>query len=122
MDMLVDVFFMFLLPALAAFLAVGSAGKKLAWYAGTAALSIAADLFTGAISIAQAQANGTSPNFGPSQTLREWACMFIVNVIMIALAATSGKKCPACLSRIHPKAVRCPKCQTEIPAATGTVS
>jgi hypothetical protein len=35
MDMLVEIFLMFVLPSLAAFLAVGSAGKKLAWYAGT---------------------------------------------------------------------------------------
>jgi hypothetical protein len=114
-------FLMFLLPALTAFLAVGSAKKKLGWYAGTAALSITADVFIGAVFIIQAQTRGMKPDFGV-ETLSEWAGMLAANVVMIVLAANSGKKCPACMSRVHPKATRCPKCQTEIPSAAGSVS
>jgi predicted amidophosphoribosyltransferase len=40
--------------------------------------------------------------------------MLIVDVAMVAIAANTGKKCPACQSRIHPKATRCPRCQTAI--------
>jgi hypothetical protein len=110
----VEMFLIFILPSLAAFLAMGSAAKKLGWYFGTAALAFGADTFIGAGFLAQARLHGTPPNIG-SETLAEWFGMLIADILMIVIAANSGKKCPACLSRIHPKATRCPKCQIEIP-------
>lgn len=40
------------------------------------------------------------------------ALLGIVGIIVVALIA--GKKCPYCKSRIHTKAIKCPKCGKDI--------
>jgi hypothetical protein len=107
----VEMFLIFVAPVLGAFVAVGSAGKKLGWYLGTVAAVFAANILTGAAFLGQIRVGVTSDT--SIETLLEWAAMLAANVAMTTLAANTGKRCPHCMSRIHPKARRCPHCQAD---------
>lgn len=101
----------FVVPGLAAAVAVGSAGLKIAWYIGTAGLVFAADVLADSVFMALRELGSNTSN----EPLLTLFVMLIVDIGMIAAAASTGKRCLACQSRIHPKATRCPKCQTAIP-------
>jgi tRNA(Ile2) C34 agmatinyltransferase TiaS len=90
--------------------AVGSAGRKIAWYIGTASLVFSVDVLTGSVFMALR----TLEKDTSMEPIANLIAMVIVDVAMVAIAANTGKKCPACQTRIHPKATRCPKCQTAI--------
>jgi hypothetical protein len=126
MDFLVETFLILALPSIAAFVAVGSAGKRLVWYTGTAVLVFAVDIFMDAGFMAYAQTNHLDAQTGTllgldatQRAMLTWFMMLIVAVAMISIAANSGKKCRFCMSRIDPKAVRCPRCQGNLGAPVG---
>jgi hypothetical protein len=117
----IEIFLIFALPSIAAFVAIGSAGKRLVWYAGTAGLVFFTDVLIGGMFTAYARANHfdaqTDTLLGLDAVQRSmvtWFGMLIVVVGMISVAANSGKKCRFCMSRIDPKATRCPKCQADL--------
>lgn len=101
----------FLFPAIAATIAVGSAGRKIAWYLGTVALVFFVDIFSGAVFMAESRMGKESPG---AESLVTPFAMLVTNILIIAVAGSSGKKCSACQSRIHPKATRCPRCQANL--------
>lgn len=100
----------FVAPGIAAIVAIGSPMRKAAWYAVTAAMVFLTSI---AVSFVVGFAQGVNGNNGLGPTIGLFT-MLIVNIAMIAAAANTGKKCPACQSRIHPKAIRCPKCQANL--------
>jgi hypothetical protein len=114
MNFLIEIVLIFGVPGIAAAVAIGSTGKKLAWYAGSAGLAFFVDILIEAGYMLSRSA--TSP---PDQGQKELVVIFfmlLADVLMIARAATTGKRCAACQSRIHPKAIRCPRCQAEMHA------
>jgi RNA polymerase subunit RPABC4/transcription elongation factor Spt4 len=108
----IEMVLIFVLPGVAAAVAIGGVGKKLAWYAGTAALVFLAEIV---VSAAFMTPGGTSPG---NEHLVSAFVMFLVGIVMTAIAGSGGKTCPSCHSRIPNEATRCPKCQgTVMPEA-----
>jgi hypothetical protein len=127
MSFLIEMFLIIFLPSIAAFAAIGGTGKKLAWYTGTAAAAFCTDMAFTVLFMAYAQANhfrlDDSTLLGMDAIQREmltWFGMLIVDVALIALAANSGKKCSFCMSKIDPKARRCPRCQAVLLSSAPT--
>ena len=104
-----EMLLIFVAPGIAAAVSIGSTARKVAWYAGTAALVFLADVIT---ALVVRLTHGL--NLSSNEPLVATFVMLIVNVGMIAAAASSGKKCPSCQSRIHPEATRCPKCHANL--------
>src|SRR4051794_37229010 len=107
---LFEMLLIFVVRGIPAYIAFGTPLRKVGWYAGTAALTFFADVFAGAFGMAMKET-------GHSSGATELAALFMMlmaDVAMIVWAANTGKRCGACQSRVHPKAIRCPKCQSHL--------
>ena len=112
-DTTIEILLTFVVPAIAAIVAIGSPGTKVAWYVGTGVLAFFAAAIVDAMVILRAISLA-------NEAVITILVMLAVNVAMIAMAASSGKKCQACRSRVHPRATRCPKCQANLTSTEAT--
>jgi|HubBroStandDraft_3_1064219.scaffolds.fasta_scaffold941408_2 hypothetical protein len=89
-----------LFPLVVAAVFKGGTAGKIAWYLGTAIVLLIGDSL----------ASATGGDFAGLMAIT------LLGVIAIPMAySLGGRSCPFCRSKIHPKAVRCPKCQAAIP-------
>jgi hypothetical protein len=108
----IEMLLIFVLPGIAAAVAVGGVGRKIAWYAGAASLVFLVDIVVSAAFMTPGMNQG-------NESLVSAITMLVAGIVIIAIAGSGGRKCHACRSRIHAKATRCPKCQTDLGRALG---
>jgi hypothetical protein len=93
-------------PVIAAYLAIGTAGRKIAWYAGAVALVFVADVAVHGVFMAlRAMGNDPSHEAGVTRLV-----LLFVDTFLISAASNTAARCPACNARSHPKDTRCRKC------------
>jgi hypothetical protein len=103
-----EILLIFVAPAIGAALRIGSTRCKLLWYAGTAVSVFSAALVVCFVGGFVRLVNASNAPLVGTFT------MLIVDIVMVAAVTSTGKRCPACHSRIHRKASRCGRCQTDL--------